>query len=170
MTYPDQHSAPGGTGSTTISTPGIGTPTSTRPHAPYAPSSLALSALADFATSKRSGGKHSHSHSEQPPLRIRTIRFGQWDIDTWYDAPFAEEYNNIPEGRLWMCEFCLKYMKSGFGWERHQVRSLCLREEIWKLTWGINDRRSANQGILQAMRYTATGSCQSLKLMDAETR
>lgn len=54
-------------------------------------------------------------------LRIRTLRFGQWDIDTWYDAPFPEEYNNLPEGRLWMCEFCLKYMRSGFGWERHQV-------------------------------------------------
>ena len=55
-------------------------------------------------------------------LRIRTLRFGEWDIDTWYDAPFPEEYNNLPEGRLWMCEFCLRYMRSAFGWERHQVR------------------------------------------------
>lgn len=54
--------------------------------------------------------------------RIKTLRFGQWDIGTWYDAPFPEEYNNLPEGRLWMCEFCLKYMRSGFGWERHRVR------------------------------------------------
>lgn len=58
-----------------------------------------------------------------PPngLRIRKIRFGEFDIDTWYDAPFPEEYAAIPDGRLWMCEFCLKYMKSPFSAKRHQV-------------------------------------------------
>lgn len=54
-------------------------------------------------------------------LRIRTIRFGQYDIRTWYDAPFPEEYASIPDGRLWICEFCLKYMKSRFGAGRHRV-------------------------------------------------
>lgn len=54
-------------------------------------------------------------------LRIRTIRFGQYDIKTWYDAPFPEEYASIPDGRLWICEFCLKYMKSRFGACRHRV-------------------------------------------------
>lgn len=58
-----------------------------------------------------------------PPttLRIRTIRFGQYDIHPWYDAPFPEEFSNIPDGRLWFCEFCLKYMKSGFAFNRHRV-------------------------------------------------
>ncbi|KAB5592519.1 Histone acetyltransferase [Ceratobasidium theobromae] len=55
-------------------------------------------------------------------LRIRTIRFGHFDIDTWYDAPFPEEFSNIPEGRLWMCEFCLKYMRSGFQAGRHKMK------------------------------------------------
>jgi histone acetyltransferase MYST4 len=54
-------------------------------------------------------------------LRIRTIRFGPYDIKTWYDAPFPEEYASIPDGRLWICEFCLKYMKSRFKAIRHQV-------------------------------------------------
>ncbi|TFK72958.1 hypothetical protein BDN72DRAFT_815391 [Pluteus cervinus] len=53
---------------------------------------------------------------------IRTIRFGPYDIDTWYDAPFPEEYATIPDGRLWMCEFCLKYMKSHFGTLRHRMK------------------------------------------------
>lgn len=57
-----------------------------------------------------------------PTHRIRTIRFGEFDIDTWYDAPFPEEYANLPDGRLWICEFCLKYMKSQFVAIRHQVR------------------------------------------------
>lgn len=59
-------------------------------------------------------------------LRIRTIRFGEYDIQTWYDAPFPEEYANIPDGRMWICEFCLKYMKSRFGAVRHRVRKLYL--------------------------------------------
>ncbi|RDB25851.1 Histone acetyltransferase KAT7 [Hypsizygus marmoreus] len=55
-------------------------------------------------------------------LRIRSIRFGQFDIKTWYDAPFPEEYATIPDGRLWICEFCLKYMKSRFAVERHRLK------------------------------------------------
>src|ERR1700719_2011959 len=58
------------------------------------------------------------SATQPQGLRIRTIRFGQYDIDTWYDAPFPEEYATIHDGRLWICEFCLKYMKSRFGAER----------------------------------------------------
>ncbi|EJD49757.1 histone acetyltransferase, partial [Auricularia subglabra TFB-10046 SS5] len=55
-------------------------------------------------------------------LRIKVLRFGQWDIDTWYDAPFPEEYSNLPDSRLWMCEFCLKYMKSKFSVGRHRLK------------------------------------------------
>lgn len=54
-------------------------------------------------------------------LRVQTIRFGPYDIRTWYDAPFPEEYAHVPDGRLWICEFCLKYMKSSFGASRHAV-------------------------------------------------
>lgn len=59
----------------------------------------------------------------QSSLRIRTIRFGPYDIHPWYDAPFPEEYANIPDGRLWICEFCLKYMRSRFAFSRHRVGS-----------------------------------------------
>ena len=55
-------------------------------------------------------------------MRIKTIRFGEWDIQTWFDAPFPEEYMAAPDGRLWICEFCLKYMKSRFSAVRHKVR------------------------------------------------
>jgi hypothetical protein len=53
--------------------------------------------------------------------KIKTIRFGPFDIDTWYSAPYPEEYQHVPDGRLWLCEFCLKYMKSGFVAGRHRV-------------------------------------------------
>ena len=57
-----------------------------------------------------------------PPLRIRTIRIGIFEVDTWYDAPFPEEYAAVPDGKLFMCEFCLKYMRSPFGAERHRTK------------------------------------------------
>ncbi|KAG8829914.1 hypothetical protein FRC17_005804 [Serendipita sp. 399] len=57
-----------------------------------------------------------------PPLRIRSIRIGFYEVDTWYDAPFPEEYAAVPDGKLFMCEFCLKYMKSPFGAERHRMK------------------------------------------------
>ncbi|KAJ3784655.1 hypothetical protein GGU10DRAFT_271005 [Lentinula aff. detonsa] len=62
------------------------------------------------------------SNNDPPTLRIRSIRFGAYEIKTWYDAPFPEEYANIPDGRLWICEFCLKYMKSKFGAVRHRMK------------------------------------------------
>jgi histone acetyltransferase SAS3 len=33
----------------------------------------------------------------------------------------------MPDGRLWICEFCLKYMKSKFGASRHRVRRFHIR-------------------------------------------
>jgi hypothetical protein len=70
------------------------------------------------------------SSSPGPSIRssqkIKTIRFGVYDIDTWYSAPYPEEYQHVPDGRLWLCEFCLKYMKSGFVAGRHRVRRAAL--------------------------------------------
>lgn len=68
------------------------------------------------------------SHSSSSSQKIKTIRFGVFDIDTWYSAPYPEEYQHVPEGRLWLCEFCLKYMKSGFVSGRHRV---CLHLAIF---------------------------------------
>lgn len=52
---------------------------------------------------------------------ITRIRFGEYEIETWYQAPYPEEYARVPDGRLWLCEFCLKYMKGAFQASRHRV-------------------------------------------------
>ncbi|KAG7089863.1 hypothetical protein E1B28_011507 [Marasmius oreades] len=69
-----------------------------------------------------SPGPSTNPLATSPTLRIRSIRFGPYEIKTWYDAPFPEEYANIPDGRLWICEFCLKYMKGKFGAVRHRTK------------------------------------------------
>ena len=53
--------------------------------------------------------------------KIKMVRVGVYEIDTWFSAPYPEEYQTVPDGRLWICEFCFKYMKSGFVAERHRV-------------------------------------------------
>ncbi|KAJ7454743.1 hypothetical protein FB451DRAFT_1184600 [Mycena latifolia] len=84
--------------------------------------SQAPSPSASPAPSSASGMPRYNHDAASAPLRISTIRFGQYDIKTWYNAPFPEEYATIPDGRLWICEFCLKYMKSQFNATRHRMK------------------------------------------------
>ena len=45
------------------------------------------------------------------PLEIRRIFFGlDVSLTPWYSAPYPEEYYD-EKGELWICEFCLKYMR-----------------------------------------------------------
>ncbi len=40
---------------------------------------------------------------------IQSIILGKYDIETWYFAPYPEEYSG--EDKMFVCEYCLKYMK-----------------------------------------------------------
>lgn len=40
---------------------------------------------------------------------IQCIVLGKYEIETWYFSPYPEEYSG--EEKLYVCEFCLKYMK-----------------------------------------------------------
>ncbi|KAJ3105684.1 hypothetical protein HDU97_007661 [Phlyctochytrium planicorne] len=73
---------------------------------------------ADFALYEKALSKESKPQPFQ--FGIKTIFFGKWKIDTWYSAPYPEEYNM--NEHLFLCEFCLKYMKSAFVLERHKIK------------------------------------------------
>ena len=51
--------------------------------------------------------------------KTEKIRIDKYLIDTWYSAPYPEEYNKSPI--LYLCQFCFKYMKSELSLNRHQV-------------------------------------------------
>ncbi|KAH9818694.1 hypothetical protein DFH28DRAFT_887663 [Melampsora americana] len=53
---------------------------------------------------------------------IRTICFGKYEIEIWYQAPYPQEYASVPNGQLWICECCLKYFKTQFQYERHRTK------------------------------------------------
>lgn len=68
-------------------------------------------------------GEVNHRASQKvsgPPSKIKWINFGGYEIETWYAAPYPEEYsrNKI----LYICEFCLKYMNSDFVAWRHKLK------------------------------------------------
>ncbi|KAI9320480.1 acyl-CoA N-acyltransferase [Dichotomocladium elegans] len=52
--------------------------------------------------------------------KINQIQIGNYLIDTWYVAPYPEEYSQYPT--LYFCEYCLKYMHSEFIAGRHKKK------------------------------------------------
>lgn len=48
------------------------------------------------------------------------IEFGRYEVQTWYSSPYPQEYARLP--RLYLCEFCLKYMKSRNILQRHTTK------------------------------------------------
>lgn len=55
-----------------------------------------------------------------PPSKIKYINFGGHEIETWYAAPYPEEYSR--NRVLYICEFCLKYMNSDYVAWRHKLK------------------------------------------------
>uniref|UniRef100_A0A9J8AX78 histone acetyltransferase n=1 Tax=Cyprinus carpio carpio TaxID=630221 RepID=A0A9J8AX78_CYPCA len=60
--------------------------------------------------------KTGGDQGQSPPL----IEFGQYEIQTWYSSPYPPEYSRLP--KLYLCEFCLKYVKSQDILQRHSKK------------------------------------------------
>jgi len=62
--------------------------------------------------------------------RIRQLELGQFEVATWYSSPYPDEYARLP--KIYLCEFCLKYMKTATILRRHVVRELLYRKKVLK--------------------------------------
>lgn len=51
--------------------------------------------------------------------RIKKMEIGRFEIATWYSSPYPEEYARLP--KIYLCEYCLKYMKTATILRRHMV-------------------------------------------------
>ena len=60
-----------------------------------------------------------------------SIQFGSYEIDTWYSSPYPQEYARLH--KLFICEFCLKYMKSREILYRHVVSTSWLTMNYFSL-------------------------------------
>ncbi|CAG2231114.1 KAT8 [Mytilus edulis] len=53
---------------------------------------------------------------------IDKIQIGRYEIDAWYFSPYPEEYGK--QSKLWICEYCLKYMKLEKSYRYHQTQCI----------------------------------------------
>ena len=56
------------------------------------------------------------SNTRLPPM----IEFGKYEIKTWYSSPYPQEYATLQ--KLFICEFCLQYVKSRSLLKRHRAK------------------------------------------------
>jgi histone acetyltransferase MYST1 len=58
-------------------------------------------------------------HEEITKMKnVNLIELGKFEIDTWYFSPYPEEFSHVD--KLYLCEFCLKYMKKKSTLVRHK--------------------------------------------------
>lgn len=63
----------------------------------------------------------TQAHSEIARVKnINTICFGRHLVDTWYFAPYPEEFTRAPV--VYICEFCLDPFGSDRTFERHRAK------------------------------------------------
>lgn len=48
------------------------------------------------------------------------IEMGKFEMEVWYQSPYPEDYARMP--KLYICEYCLRYMKSRTVLTRHVVK------------------------------------------------
>lgn len=85
---------------------------------------------------------------DETASKVKCIWFGDFEIDTWYSAPYPEEYAR--EEVLHICEFCLKYMNSSFVARRHALKCPHRHppgDEIYRddkvSVWEVDGRKNA---------------------------
>nr|CAI5849687.1 unnamed protein product [Callosobruchus analis] len=74
------------------------------------------------------------------------IEMGKFDMEVWYQSPYPEDYARLP--KLYICEFCLRYMKSKTILERHVVKCVWRHppgEEVYRKdkisVWEVDGKR-----------------------------
>ncbi|XP_030636968.1 histone acetyltransferase KAT7a isoform X2 [Chanos chanos] len=88
---------------------------------------------------------------------IKALVFGFYELDTWYHSPYPEEYARL--GRLYMCEFCLKYMKSQTILRRHMAKC------VWKHPPGDEIYRKGAISVFEVDGKKNKIYCQNLCLL-----
>ncbi|KAL1139248.1 hypothetical protein AAG570_006234 [Ranatra chinensis] len=74
------------------------------------------------------------------------IEMGKFEMEVWYQSPYPEDYARLP--KLYICEFCLRYMKSQYTLERHAAKCVWRHppgEEVYRKekisVWEVDGKR-----------------------------
>lgn len=82
----------------------------------------AISTMTSGSTPSLRGSMSMVGHSEDAMTRIRNvecIELGRSRIQPWYFAPYPQQLTSLD--CIYICEFCLKYLKSKTCLKRHMV-------------------------------------------------
>lgn len=88
---------------------------------------------------------------------INKLRFGKFEIETWYFSPYPEEYGKVDT--LYVCQYCLKYMKFLRTYKEHA--SECPRRQ----PPGSEIYRKGTISVFEIDGKEHKGYCQTLCLM-----
>nr|DBA18998.1 TPA: hypothetical protein GDO54_014883 [Pyxicephalus adspersus] len=88
---------------------------------------------------------------------VDKIHIGNYEIDAWYFSPFPEDYGKQP--KLWVCEYCLKYMKFEKTYRYHL--GLCQ----WRQPPGKEIYRKNNISVYEVDGKDHKVYCQNLCLL-----
>lgn len=74
------------------------------------------------------------------------IEMGKFEMEVWYQSPYPEDYARLP--KLYLCEYCLRYMKSRTIIERHVTKCVWRHppgEEVYRkdkiCVWEVDGKR-----------------------------
>lgn len=122
----------------------------------------------------------SHDDIVTRMKNIECIELGRHRLKPWYFSPYPQELTTLPI--LYLCEFCLKYLKSLKCLQRHLVRIVIMSTACnlvvlrspahccHPLLSFIFDRQNVISDILQATRSTAKAPSHSLRLTAGKTK
>lgn len=88
---------------------------------------------------------------------IDRIQFGKFEIDAWYFSPYPDEYGK--QQKLWICEYCLKYMRLEKTYRYHQG------ECTWRQPPGKEIYRKGTLSVYEVDGKDHKLYCQNLCLM-----
>uniref|UniRef100_A0A3B5R5U5 Histone acetyltransferase n=1 Tax=Xiphophorus maculatus TaxID=8083 RepID=A0A3B5R5U5_XIPMA len=111
---------------------------------------------------KRKHDEINHVQKVAPPAITKVkyvdkIQIGNFEIDAWYFSPFPEDYGKQP--KLWICEFCLKYMKYEKTFRHH------LSHCQWRQPPGKEIYRRSNISVYEVDGRDHKIYCQNLCLL-----
>ncbi|KAG8189627.1 hypothetical protein JTE90_009558 [Oedothorax gibbosus] len=89
--------------------------------------------------------------------KLHTLEMGRYEMDVWYTAPYPEEYQKL--AKLYICEFCLKYMNSPTVLRRHAAKC------IWRFPPGDEIYRKGNISFFEVDGQKNKTYCQNLCLL-----
>ncbi|KAL1501032.1 hypothetical protein ABEB36_006437 [Hypothenemus hampei] len=87
----------------------------------------------------------------------KTIEMGKFEMEVWYQSPYPEDYARIP--KLYICEYCLRYMKSRTILERHVMKC------VWRHPPGDEVYRKDKVSVWEVDGKKYKQYCQNLCLL-----